>query len=281
MKLIMFHKYQCRLFVSAATLLFCGLVSVEAQQIKWGLTLTNINNPITPIVVTNGDGSISITAGGGDTYGAPDSFTYAYQQVTGDFDIAVQIVNVTATDPAGQDSPKGSLMVRATLDAGSFDYQINALPLAPSGRDGQIESIGRLDMSIDTDDLPGRGQIYGGDTTATEYCTYPNVWLRIQRQGDKFMSYFATTNTTDFPAGSSPLSTNGWQMLTVIPAGTNFPKTVYVGLSTVAHNSNNFETFHTVTSTYANYGPTRTPHSTPSSAGVAVPLNQNPGSFPD
>jgi hypothetical protein len=265
---------------AAAAFLFSTLLTAQAQQIKWGLALMNINNPIPPIVVTNGDGSISITAGGGDTYGAPDSFTYAYQQVTGDFDIAVQIVNVTATDPLLQDSPKGSLMVRATLDPSSFDYQINALPLAPSGRNGQIESIGRLDMAIDTDDLPGKGQIYGGDTTATGYCSYPDVWLRIQRQGDKFMSYFATTNTTDYPAGASPGGTNGWQLLTVIPAGTNFPKTVYVGLSTVAHNATNTDTTHTVTSTYANYGPTGTPHSTPAQAGVAVPQNENPGPFP-
>src|SRR5215475_6189390 len=99
MKMMMFNKYQSRLFFSVATLLLCGLVSVEAQQIQWGLTLVNINNPITPIVVTNGDGSISITAGGGDTYDNPDSFTYAYQQVTGDFDIRVRVKNVVVTDP--------------------------------------------------------------------------------------------------------------------------------------------------------------------------------------
>lgn len=279
---IRFSRWIARAIAAGAVFLLSTLMTAQAQQIRWGLTLTNINNPTPTIVVTNGDGSISITTSGGDTYGSPDSFTYAYQQVTGDFDIAVQIINVTATDPLGQDSPKGSLMVRASLDPGSYDYMINALPLAPSGRDGQIESIGRLDMAIDTDDLPGRGQIYGGDTTAFEYCTYPNVWLRIQRQGDKFMSYFATTNTTDYPAGASPLSTNGWQMLTVIPAGTNFAKTVYIGLSTVAHNTNNFETLTTVTSTYANYGPTGTPHSTPSNPalGLPVPLNQNPGPFP-
>jgi hypothetical protein len=107
--------------VLAAALCISGvaLTSSQAQQIKWGLTLTNINNPITPAVATNSDGSISITAGGGDTYSAPDSFTYAYQQATGDFDIRVQIANVTATDPLGQDSPKGSLMVRASLDPNS------------------------------------------------------------------------------------------------------------------------------------------------------------------
>jgi hypothetical protein len=265
-----------------AYLCVLGSFCVHAQQIKWGLTLTNINNPIAPVVVTNGDGSISITAGGGDTYTAPDSFTYAYQQVTGDFDIAVRVMNVTATDPLMQDSPKGSLMVRASLDPSDYDYQINALPLAPSGRDGQIESIGRLDLTIDTDDLPGKGAVYGGDTTQTGYCTYPDVWLRIQRQGDKFMSYFATTNTTDFPSGASPKSTNGWQLLTVIPAGTNFPKTVFVGLSTVAHNNNISDTTHTVTSTYASYGPTPKPASIPSDGnGTAVLPGQRPGPFPN
>src|ERR1700760_3780975 len=74
----------------------CGLAvgAAKAQPIQWGLTLTNINNATPTTVVTNGDGSISITTGGGDTYGKPDSFTYAYQQVTGDFDIRVQIVNI-------------------------------------------------------------------------------------------------------------------------------------------------------------------------------------------
>ena len=83
-----------------------ALVSSQAQQIKWGFTRTNINNPITPTVVTNGDGSVSITAGGGDTYDNPDSFTYAYQQVTGDFDIRVRVKNVVHTDPT---APGGGL----------------------------------------------------------------------------------------------------------------------------------------------------------------------------
>src|ERR1041385_7877102 len=107
-----------RTLAMTGIVLASGALSARAQQIKWGLTLVNINNPITPIVVTNGDGSISITAGGGDTYGAPDSLTYAYQQVTGNFDIRVRVKNVVVTDPTapGADSAKGSLMVRATLD---------------------------------------------------------------------------------------------------------------------------------------------------------------------
>lgn len=259
--------------------------STQAQQIKWGLTLTNINNPITPIVVTNGDGSISITAGGGDTYGSASdySFTYAYQQVSGDFDICVQVINVEATDPQLQDSPKGALMVRSALNAPAFDVQVSALPLAPSSRDGQIESVGLLDLNIGTDDMPGRMQNYGGDATDHGYCTYPDVWLRLQRQGSRITTYFKTTNTTDFPLNwaSNPGSTNGWQILTMTKTGTNFPNTVYVGLSTVAHNSDKTDTGHTVTSTYANYGPTPTPPSTPSVAGAPAIPGTGPGAFPN
>jgi hypothetical protein len=262
--------------------ILCSLMSVaHAQTLQWGLTLTNINNPIAPVVVTNGDGSLSITAGGGDTYSAPDSFTYAYQKVTNDFDIRVRIINVTATDPQGQDSPKASLMVRTSLDPASYDFQINALPLAPSGRNGQIESIGRLYSGIDTDDLPGRGLNYGGDTTDYGYCTYPDLWLRIQRQGDKFMSYFANTNPTDFPSGTNPGGTNGWQLLVVIPAGTNFSKSVYIGLATVAHNNDIADTSHTVTSTYASYGATPNTPSLPSAGGVVVAASNAPGPFPN
>src|SRR5436305_4292657 len=139
----------------AAVAIASGSVLSQAQQIKWGLTLVNINHPITPTVVTNGDGSISITAGGGDTYGAPDSFTYAYQQVSGDFDVSVQVVNVDATDVFAQDTPKGSLMMRSSLNPSAYDVQINATPPSPSNRNGQIESIGRMLLANDTDDLPG------------------------------------------------------------------------------------------------------------------------------
>ncbi len=272
-----------RTLAMTGIVLVSGALLARAQQIKWELTLVNINNPITPMVATNGDGSISITAGGGDTYGAPDSLTYAYQQVTGDFDICVQVLNVTATDVFGQDTPKGALMLRASLDPTTYDVQINATPPAPSNRNGQIEGIGRMVLANDTDDLPGRMQQYGGDTTANDYCTYPDVWLRIQRQGEKVMTYFKTTNTTDFPSGwaSNPGSTNGWQLMTVVKTGPNFPRTVYVGLSTVSHNNPITDTTHTVTSTYANYGPTPNPPSNPSYNGAAVIPGTGPGAFPN
>jgi hypothetical protein len=291
-----------KFFAWAAVLLLSSLTlaTARAQIIQWGLTLTNIHNPTTTTVVTNGDGSISITTGGGDTYGHPDSFAYAYQQVTGDFDIRVQILGCTCVNGDGQqDSAKASLMVRESLDPDSFDFMINALP-TNTDRMGQIESIGRMDTNTDTDDLPGRNlnygsytgttaasdawnPVYGGDTTDNGYCTYPDVWLRIQRQGDKFMSYFASDNTEPYPQNGNPGSTNGWQLLCCAPAGSDFGKTVYVGLSTVAHNNDTNDGTDTVTSTYANYGPTPLYNgsaSIPTTNGVPVDPSMGPGPFP-
>ncbi len=248
----------------------------------FGLTLVNINNPIPPVVVTNADKSISITAGGGDTYDNPDSFTFAYQQLTGDFDIKVRVINLFATDPRGQGSPKASLMVRSDLTPGSPNIQINALPTdadpnnpsdTDSTRHGQIESVGRFFPGAGSDDIPGVQAKYGGDTTDNYYSTYPDLWLRIQRQGNRFLTYFANTN----PAAGN-FGTNGWNLVISTPGGTNFPPTLYVGLSTVAHN-NDVNSENIVTSTYAAYGPTEHP-SIPTLGGVPVPTNQGPGVYP-
>lgn len=294
-----FRVVASRRFATALLLGGIAVSAANANVIQWGLTLTNIDNPTPTTVVTNGDGSISITTGGGDTYGKPDSFAYAYQQVTGDFDIRVQIINCTCSNPGEQGSPKASLMVRASLDPSSYDFMINALPTSTS-RNGQIESIGRLNQATDTDDIPGRNlnyggyggssatgnawnPVYAGDTTDFGFCTYPDVWLRIRRQGNMFMSYFASDNTENYPQNGNPGSTNGWQLLVVAPASTDFGKTVYIGLSTVAHNGDTNDAADTVTSTYANYGPTPLYNgsaSIPTTNGVAVGPSVAPGPFP-
>lgn len=296
---------------SPIALCLLAVAPAPAQTIKWGLTLTNINNPIAPIVITNAPGntnapggtaaptdSITIIAGGGDAWGVPDSFTYAYEKLTGDFDKRVRIINNDATDPKDQDSPRGSLMVRAGLEPNDYNIQINAEPLAPSGRDGQICSIARIVGSVGyADDMPGRGKVYGGSTTESLYASYPDLWLRIQRQGDKFMTYFATTNTTDWPSGwaQNPGSTNGWQLLGVVNASTTdttdlngkpvngvaFPKTVYFGLATVAHNSDIANPDRVEKATYSDYGPTPATPSTPTLNGVPVAPGNAPGPFPN
>src|SRR5439155_22833210 len=94
-------------------------------------------------------------------------------------------------------------MTHTNLRHDEYEYQIERKPHAPSGRDGQICSIARIILNAGTDDIPGRGAVYGGDTTSFNYASFPDLWIRIQRQGDKFMAYYATTNTTDYPSGTA------------------------------------------------------------------------------
>ncbi len=235
----------CFLNILLWSVCFCGGTVAKAEtggEIAWGLTVTNINNPVKAVVKTNIDSTVTITAGGGDTWETSDSFTYAFQQVTGDFDVRVRIVSLSATDPANQDSPKGALMARANLTPGSPNIQINALP-TNSARSGQLEGIARLTQDGDTEDQPG--------TIADNACTYPKLWLRVQRQGDKFKTYYWNSNVhRDFPVG-----TNGWELAATVLGGPAFPRTMYVGLSTASHN-NSASSNDRVSVTYTDYGNT-------------------------
>src|SRR5213075_2066283 len=103
--------------------------------------------------------------------------------------------------------------------------------------------------------------------------------------------------TTDWPSGfaQNPGSTNGWQLLGVVNASTTdttnlngqvvnkiaFPKTIYFGLATVAHNSDPADLNHVEKATYSEYGPTPTTPSIPTLNGVPVAAGNAPGPFPN
>ena len=150
-----------------------GGSTFTSRSIQWGLTLTNIDNPVVPLVSTNSDGSLSITAGGGDDYGLRTPSLMRIQQITGDFDIRVRVMGLTATDAKDQRFAERSLMVRSGLEADAFDFMIDALPRSPSAVDGRIESIGRWIKALGRMIFRDADSNYGGDTTDQGYCTYP------------------------------------------------------------------------------------------------------------
>lgn len=189
------------------------------------LTKVEIENPIVGSVANNADGSITVTAGGGDTWNNSDSFTFLYQQKTGDFDVKVRVKDVSADNPGGdQRSAKGSLHVRANLTGGSPNLQVNALPPTPGAN--AIETIYRPLQDGGTDDMPDSPT---SNTAPDGSNTYPDVWLRIKREGNKFTTYYSNSTIGG--------GTNAWSVFSsVVVDPAQFPDTLYVGLGAVAHN---------------------------------------------
>jgi len=241
---------------AAAALLAWAATFAPVQA---ALTLVDINNPVAGTLANNPDGSFTITAGGGDTWDNSDSFTYYYEERTGDFDVSVQIVNLEIGDPGQQDSAKASLMARVDTSPGSADVMINALPLDPKNA---IETIYRPRADAGTDDMPDRPSSNTSGSTP-----YPNVWLRMRRVGNLFTTFY----------GTEPFKWVVLSEVTVDPA--DFPAKMLVGLSTVNHISSNEDQALRTKATYKNYGNTVVPP-VPTVSGAPAG-NKAPGIYPN
>ncbi len=255
-----------------AKLLLLGL-TLTVPSWAASLTLTNINNSIPPTLVTNADGSITITAGGGDTYDNEDSFTYYYETRTGDFDVQVQLMDVDADDPTGaQQSAKASLHVRANLSAGSPDIQVSGTPTSGAN---YVETIFRPTQDGPTDDPPqnasefvryGDGPWDGTFRPDDGSELYP-VWVRVKRTRDLFQTFYSVDAVRWFVLAE----------YSVDPA--EFPETIHVGLAAVAHIGSGEDEEYRVRSTFKDYQDTPFPPAT--TVGGEPAGDDAPGPFPD
>jgi glucan 1,3-beta-glucosidase len=70
------------------------------------------------------EGEISLFGGGGDIWGREDQFRFLYREVSGDFELSVEIRSLTDTDSYA----KAGLMVRANLDPSAATALISTFP---------------------------------------------------------------------------------------------------------------------------------------------------------
>lgn len=240
---------------SAVALAVLGALAARAE-----LTLVDINNPVTGTKTTNADGSFTVVAGGGDTWDNVDSFTYLQEERTGDFDVQVQVVDFLVDDPSQQDSAKACLMVRAGLTPGAANIQISALP---ADSKNAIETIYRPKADGGTDDMPDRPT---GNTSPNGTTPYPEVYLRVRRVGNHFTTFYSNKATE-------------WTVLSEVTVDpVDFPATVNVGLSTVAHISESEEQSHRARATYRNF--TNTPVPPAPTLDGAPAAEKAPGTYP-
>ncbi|MEY3275268.1 MAG: hypothetical protein RL153_533 [Verrucomicrobiota bacterium] len=138
----------------------------------------------------------AVEAQGRDIWGNNDSFHYLYRSVSGDFDVAVKIESTTSTDSWA----RNSIMLRETLAADSYHVSVGATPLDPS-RGFYAHFRGPLLLNGDPNDawntsFWNNGTPNGPAINApVPYAALP-VWVRLQRQGNKFTAYRSTDGRT-------------------------------------------------------------------------------------
>ena len=153
-----------------------------------------------------------IDGGGGDIWGSADQFHYAYQPVSGDFEMIARV-----SDPENTNGwAKAGLMIRESLDAGSKNTFIARTPT--SGED-------RITFQR-------RESTDGGSASQhTNNFFDAYYWLRLVRSGDTFSGYWAADL-------GYPPDPGDWQQV-----GSDWNRTftmnadVYVGLAVTAHNN--------------------------------------------
>src|SRR5687767_817301 len=140
-----------------------------------------------------------------DIGGTADSFHFAYQQRTGDFDVQVRIENVTITDAFVQ----AGLLVREGLEPGARF----------AGVFSSSAQIGAFFESRAT------------AATATQLVppaihfppNYPHMYLRLRRAGNVFTGYASFDSNTWEQIGTATIA---------------LPSSVFFGMGLASHNTN-------------------------------------------
>jgi hypothetical protein len=130
-------------------------------------------------VVAEGS-AYDVVAGGPNIYNNADGFRFAWQKVTGDFDVRAQVAGFTGSVAAA----KAGLMARVSLDANSVNFFATS-----TVADGFRFS---------------RRTTTGGSTVFTKVGapSYPNAWVRLQRVGNKFTALHSSNGVNWTTTGS-------------------------------------------------------------------------------
>jgi regulation of enolase protein 1 (concanavalin A-like superfamily) len=160
-----------------------NIVSVTTPT-GWVYSGSDIGNPGVAGSTSRIDNqSYSVTGSGSDIWAGSDQFHFAYRQLTGDFDIRVQITSVSLTQA------KAGLMARESLAANSRNV------FAGIG----VDDAYRLAVR---DATGGRTRnIYKSGTPVL-----PNVWIRLKRVGTVFSAYTSTNGVTWHHIGNATMS---------------------------------------------------------------------------
>jgi hypothetical protein len=146
------------------------------------------NGAIAADVVRLADGGFDVSARGGEFGTAGDTGGYAWQQVSGNFDIRVRVQSLSITDPF----IAAGLVARTGLETNS--------PFA-----GAFASAAEVGSYFSTRLVAG-----GGSTMSSARggfpVNYPQTWLRLRRAGNDFTGFGSIDGTNWTQLGSASVS---------------------------------------------------------------------------
>lgn len=179
-------------------------------------------DPVMPgFVQAIGTEGYYVHAGGHDIWDAADGMHFAYQPVTGNFDVSVRVAALLRPN----EWSKAGLMVREELAA---DARNCAIITAPTNGQNLVNMQWRATKAGASVSL--------ADAVRPRPSPIPNCWLRATRTNQNLTFYYGVNGT----AWTTLFTTN-------LAAGP-YPSTVYVGLATTSHD--NGATLTNVTSAY-------------------------------
>jgi regulation of enolase protein 1 (concanavalin A-like superfamily) len=156
--------------------------------------------------LTNG---FELTSASRDIGGTADSFHFAYQQRTGDFDVQVRLENVTVTDAFVQ----AGLLAREALDAGTRFVGV----FSSSAQIGAFFESRAVASSASAITAP----------PIHFPANYPQMYLRLRRAGNVFTGYASFDAQT-------------WEQISTTTLA--LPSSVFFGMGLASHNTNKIST---------------------------------------
>jgi glucose/arabinose dehydrogenase/regulation of enolase protein 1 (concanavalin A-like superfamily) len=186
-------------------------VSIAGELDMAELASTDIGGPLTGSTARLEDG-YQVTGGGADIWGNSDSFRFAHEQRTGDFDVVTRVESLSQADLY----TKAGLMARESLAANARHVYAMVFPsnAARNNNNGGYEFQFRETVA------GASAAIYPAQPQPL--VRYPNTWLRMKREGNTFTAYFGRDGLT-------------WTLFATKVLA--LPQTLYFGIAVTSHNA--------------------------------------------
>ena len=138
--------------------------------------------------VTINDNSMEIEARGNAIQGTKDEGYFAFEQIDGDFDISVKVVNLLPTHLYTM----AGIMARTDLSKKSQHVFFHVFP----DNSQKDKNSGGCELQFRTEDSKQTQIIYPDPNDAGDKFNvdFPNTWIRLKRRGNVFKSYISHDN---------------------------------------------------------------------------------------